>query len=223
MKIHSNKLNHMRGVAEYMYRHAPEYGLEPEKAYVVGLLHDIGYINEEAAKRENGQNHEQYGAELLRRTFIPRRSLECDVIAYHGTKPEDVPEGIRDSRLMHLLWEADMSIDKYGREVGFKGRLEDIGHRYGFDSEAYKTAKATVDFLERYQMERVVFYKYDKEEDKYVPVKESNLEHAADVGRTLMRIWGETPTYVSIAGSEPYELCDLKILEAPEEEEEVER
>lgn len=31
----------MQGVAEYMYRNASKYGLNPEEMYILGLVHDI--------------------------------------------------------------------------------------------------------------------------------------------------------------------------------------
>lgn len=38
---------------------------------------------------------------------------------------EDIPKELI------LLWEADVSVDSMGNEVGFKNRLTDIGLRYG--------------------------------------------------------------------------------------------
>lgn len=42
--ISREKILHMWGVAEYMYQNASKYELKPDKMYVLGLLHDIGYI-----------------------------------------------------------------------------------------------------------------------------------------------------------------------------------
>mgnify|MGYP000442905199 FL=1 len=59
-KEHINrfKMAHNIGVAEYMRENAEKYGLPADEMYVMGLLHDIGYI-----KQHKG--HEEYGAELL--------------------------------------------------------------------------------------------------------------------------------------------------------------
>ena len=35
----------MHGVAEYMYAHAEDRGLNKDSMYLLGLLHDIGYVN----------------------------------------------------------------------------------------------------------------------------------------------------------------------------------
>ena len=42
---------------------------------------------------------------------------------------------------------ADMQIDKYGNDVGYEKRLEDIKTRYGADSIQYIDAKKIIDCL----------------------------------------------------------------------------
>ena len=37
-----------------------------------------------------------------------------------------------------MLNQANMQIDKYGKDVGYDKRLEDVMNRYGEDSEVYK-------------------------------------------------------------------------------------
>ncbi len=175
MKIGDNKLNHLRGVAEYMYQNAERFGLEPEEAFVLGMLHDIGYINDRAAKREipdltntGTVGHEWYGAELLKNMGL--RPDFVNAIRYHGTDPKNVPVFLH-CPAMELLWEADMSIDKYGRNVGFGGRLADIGHRYGYDSDAYKTASETILFLKERARNRDV----DEKTQNAVPDKRPDI------------------------------------------------
>ena len=51
------------------------------------------------------------------------------------------------SEFLTILNIADKSIDKYGNDVGFEKRLEDILTRYGYDSIQYKDAKLLIEEL----------------------------------------------------------------------------
>lgn len=70
---------HNIGVAEYMRENAEKYGLPADEMYVMGLLHDIGYI-----KQHKG--HEEYGAELLETMGLKPRYVYA--IKYHGLNPK---------------------------------------------------------------------------------------------------------------------------------------
>lgn len=142
--IDRNRTAHMVGVAEYMYYNAGKYNLDPDEMYVVGLLHDIGYISGDK------HGHEQYGADLIQKCFSTNFGMPYigEVIAHHGDRPTDylsehdlVPDELK------LLWEADMSVDLTGENVGFEKRLADIGERHGFGSHPYETCKQTMDWL----------------------------------------------------------------------------
>ena len=141
--ISTKRLNHMIGVAEYMYNNAEKYALDKEEMYMVGLLHDIGYISGEK------KDHEKYGAELTKAFsndyHIPEISY---LIEHHGDMPTEYIEKYRyvDNKLK-LLWEADMSVDSTGENVGFDRRLADIEARYGEDSEPYQTSKQVIGWL----------------------------------------------------------------------------
>ena len=140
MRIDEGRIKHMHGVAEYMYSHAHEYELNPDEMYLLGLVHDIGYIN-----GPNG--HEEYGAELVGDNYYG------DFIRYHGKTPQMYADahGIVKAEIpneMLLLWEADMSINSDGDEVSFQERLEGIKNHHGSDSKAYHTCIETVSFLE---------------------------------------------------------------------------
>ncbi|MBR0384343.1 MAG: HD domain-containing protein [Eubacteriaceae bacterium] len=43
-RISEERIRHMHGVAEFMYKRAKDYKLDAEEMYLLGLLHDIGYI-----------------------------------------------------------------------------------------------------------------------------------------------------------------------------------
>lgn len=42
-----------------------------------------------------------------------------------------------ESLYLNILNQADMQIDKYGNDVGYEKRLDDIESRYGSDSDVY--------------------------------------------------------------------------------------
>ena len=50
---------------------------------------------------------------------------------------------------LDILNQADMQIDKYGNDVGYEKRLDDIKVRYGEDSNIYKKAEILIDNLKR--------------------------------------------------------------------------
>lgn len=53
------------------------------------------------------------------------------------------------SLFLKILNKADMQIDKYGNDVGYTKRLEDIKNRYGENSVTYKNAEMLVSELRR--------------------------------------------------------------------------
>jgi len=143
--IDRERVLHMHGVAEYMYRNAGRFeGLDPEKMYLLGYLHDIGYISGD----KNG--HELYGALLLAKCFSTNFGMPFlgDLINHHGDTPSGwlknhdiVPDELR------LLWEADMMVDLTGECVGYEKRLEGIARTSGTSSESYRICRETIDWL----------------------------------------------------------------------------
>lgn len=139
MKIRENKIAHIHRVAEYMYKHANEYGLSPEEMYILGLLHDIGYL-------KGATNHAVNGSELLQSVGYNLH----DIVMWHGKTPAMYMEAETTSEIPNeliLLWIADLTIGPDGSELGFSERLEDVSNRYGVNSTQYKNAKETVDWL----------------------------------------------------------------------------
>lgn len=148
--INRYKMAHNIGVAEYMRENAEKYHLSPDEMYVLGLLHDIGYLSGRVG-------HEKVGADILNAIGLNQNYVYA--IKYHGLNPKLIEEkpydsfdfetAYKDLPELVLLYEADMSIDARGYRVGFKARLDDIGQRYGYDSIAYKNASDTVDYVKR--------------------------------------------------------------------------
>lgn len=140
--IPDNRIEHMHGVAEWMYKHAEEYGCKnKDEMYLLGLVHDIGYLY------GNKKEHEQKGAEL-----IGLDSYYGKFVQAHGLTPQEYMDrnGCSSSEIpneMILLWTADMMVDLSGNAVGFKARLDDIGERHGTDSKPYRICKETMTWL----------------------------------------------------------------------------
>ena len=65
-------------------------------------------------------------------------------IYYHGEIDIEY-----SSLYLDILNQADMQIDKYGNDVGYDKRLEDIKQRYGNNSIQYINAKEIIKRLER--------------------------------------------------------------------------
>ena len=101
------------------------------KMYVLGLLHDIGYI-------KGKQDHECYGCELMQRL----RFKYSEEIRLHGNSIEYIFNSFHSmTPELRLLLEADLSISLNGEYLGYEARLKDIGNRHGFDSNTYCVCK----------------------------------------------------------------------------------
>lgn len=133
--IRDNKIRHMTAVANYMYEHAKDYGLNPEQMYTLGLLHDIGYLH-------GSVGHSSYGADMLSRMHLDDRFTYA--IANHG---EDLSLMFVVSPELKLLVEADLQIDSDGNFIGFEERLNQIRERYGDTSTQYIKTKSSMCYL----------------------------------------------------------------------------
>ena len=171
--INKYKMAHMIGVAEYMRERASDYNkgyykdpttfcrepvpiqIDPEEAYVVGLLHDIGYIYER-------KDHEAKGADLLLKMGMNHNLAYA--IQEHGTNPYEILEERKGralgmdaiSPILALLYEADMSVNAQGYRVGFDKRAEDILTRLEgteFYDDAKKNVTDTIRFVKEWQRE----------------------------------------------------------------------
>lgn len=145
-------------VAEYMRARASDYGINPAYAYIVGLNHDIGYIN-------GRENHGTFGADLLNSMGLYQ--TYADAIHFHGVSPykvkdralpvltlrectevswDEIHPDIRKNAYLTLLLEADMRVDAQGELVGFDRRITDISVRYK-DPAVAGNAKSTVRYV----------------------------------------------------------------------------
>ncbi len=133
-----DRIKHSIAVARKMVEIAKNKNLSEEEiknCFVIGYNHDIGY-----EFTTNGINHNIIAGQILKNNnFKYWRE-----IYYHGEINTDY-----NSIYLTILNQADMQIDKYGNDVGYSKRLEDIKNRYHENSEiynkCYKLVKMIID------------------------------------------------------------------------------
>lgn len=135
--ISDNKIKHIHSVAEYMYEHAHEHGLDRDKMYMLGLLHDIGYV-----RGKNG--HMQNGADMVKQIGINENIAYA--IENHGM---DLSKLDKVTPELILLVRADLQVDYLGKFVGYEQRLNNIKARYGETSIQYKRVLGTIEYLKQ--------------------------------------------------------------------------
>ena len=121
----NDRLKHNYAVANKMIELGKEKSLseiELQELFLLGYLHDIGY------EFGTNENHNLIGGNLLKESNYKY----WQEVYYHG-----IPNSEYKSLYLDILNTADMMIDKYGNDVGFDKRLEDIKSRYGEDSIQY--------------------------------------------------------------------------------------
>lgn len=136
-KISDNKMKHIHAVAEYMYQHAEEHGLDKDEMYVLGLMHDIGYIRSHVGHLQNGR-------EIATQVGLKENLIYA--IENHGMNLDELelvtPELI-------LLVRADLQISHTGEYVGYAERLKNAKEHYGAKSMQYKRVMGTVVYLQK--------------------------------------------------------------------------
>ena len=85
---------------------------------------------------DNNLDHGIVGGEILKESNYKY----WKEVYYHGN-----PDTEYQSLYLSILNEADMQIDKYGNDVGYKKRLEDIKNRYGEESQQYINSKRIIE------------------------------------------------------------------------------
>ena len=121
-----DRIKHSVAVARKMVEIANNKNLsenEIKDCFMIGYNHDIGY---EFTKDK--LQHNKIGGNILRLSGFKY----WKEVYYHGEV-----ESNYESLYLNILNQADMQIDKYGNDVGYDKRLEDIKNRYGENSEVY--------------------------------------------------------------------------------------
>ena len=130
-----DRLKHSYAVANKMVELGKEKGLKENELndlLLLGYLHDIGY------QYGDNTNHNTIGGLLLKNNNYKY----WKEVYYHG-----IPDSEYKSLYLKILNTADMMIDKYGNDVGFEKRLEDIKARYGKNSIQYKNCSKMISEL----------------------------------------------------------------------------
>ena len=121
----NDRLKHSYEVANKMTELGKKKNLSEEDIhalFLLGYLHDIGY------QFGTNENHNIIGGNILKENNYKY----WKEVYYHG-----IPNSDYKSLYLDILNTADMMIDKYGNDVGFSKRLEDIKNRYGENSIQY--------------------------------------------------------------------------------------
>lgn len=133
MNIDSDRLKHSLAVARKMVEIGKNKKLtekELQELFVLGYNHDIGY-----EFSNNGINHNIIGGTILKNSGYKH----WKGVYYHGEVNEKY-----NSLYLTILNKADMQIDKYGNDVGYDKRLQDIKNRYGEKSIVYINAEELI-------------------------------------------------------------------------------
>lgn len=131
-----DRMKHSLAVARKMVEIGNKLELNKEQLhelFILGFNHDIGY------EFGTNESHNIIGGNMLKNSGYKY----WQEAYYHGN-----PEAGYNSLYLDILNEADMKINKYGEDVGYKKRLEDIRNRYGSDAVQYNDALKIIDYLE---------------------------------------------------------------------------
>ena len=131
-----DRLNHSLAVANKMVEIGKDLNLKEsdlQDLFVLGYNHDIGY-----EFCTDNLKHNIIGGELLKNNGYKY----WKEVYYHGN-----PDAEYKSLFLKILNMADMKIDKYGNDVGYEKRLEDIKARYGEDSIQYINANKVINSI----------------------------------------------------------------------------
>lgn len=135
-----DRLKHSLAVARKMVEIGKSYNLtnnELQELFVLGFNHDIGY-----EFSDKGLNHNIICGNLLKNNGYKY----WKEIYYHGKIDDEY-----NSLYLTILNQADMQVDKYGNDVGYDKRLEDIKIRYGEKSIVYINAEELIKKLKEVQ------------------------------------------------------------------------
>ena len=137
-----DRIKHSIAVARKMVEIAKNKNLSEKEindCFIIGYNHDIGY---EFAN--NKLEHNIVGGEFLRNAGFKY----WKEVYYHGEINIEY-----NSVYLDILNQADMQIDKYGNDVGYNKRLEDILNRYGAESNTYLQCSELINKLNKKNMD----------------------------------------------------------------------
>ena len=130
-----NRSLHSLGVAKKMVAIGKSKGLKASDLndlFTLGIVHDMGY------EFGPGNEHQKLGGLVLKENGY----RYWQEVYYHGLIQNEY-----SSLFLDILNQADMQIDKKGKDVGYSGRLEYIKSRYKEDSKVYASCVELVNFI----------------------------------------------------------------------------
>ena len=145
--MNNDRLNYSFSVARKMMDIAKNKNLTEEEinnCFLIGFNHDIEY-----EFTINGVNHNFISGEILKRSGFKY----WKEIYYHGEIDIEY-----SSLYLDILNQADMQIDKYGNDVSYDKRLEDIRERYGEESKMYSKCLKLVNEIRCKQMVKNIVF-----------------------------------------------------------------
>lgn len=132
----NDRLKHILGVANKMVKIGKQLNLGNEQLdelFLLGFNHDVGY-----GLNDDFFNHGIIGGEKLKKSGYKY----WKEVYYHGKVDVEY-----SSIYLDILNMADMQVNKYGCDVGYDERLNDIKSRYGIDAIPYKNSKKLISKL----------------------------------------------------------------------------
>lgn len=131
MYMDDNRLHHMFSVAkkmkEIVQENKSDYTISPDEAFILGLLHDIGYefckVKSEHGKI-GGETLKEQGYKFWREVY------------FHGLPQEEY-----SSQELWLLNYVDLITGPTGKYISIQERINDIEERYGKGSPEVEGAR----------------------------------------------------------------------------------
>ena len=136
-----NRSLHSLGVAKKMVAIGKSKGLkisDLNDLFTLGIVHDIGY------EFGPSNEHQKLGGLVLKENGY----RYWQEVYYYGLVQNEY-----SSLFLDILNQADMQIDKYGNDVGYNKRLEDILNRYGAESNTYLQCSELINKLNKKNMD----------------------------------------------------------------------
>ena len=141
MEITLDRMNHCLAVAKKMkgivLANLNMYDCTPDEAFVLGMLHDIGYEFSSEQKE-----HANKGGIILKEQGYKY----WKEVYYHG-----IPQEEYDSQILRLLNYVDMITGPTGEYVTIQQRIEDIAVRYGHGSWQELEARNLIKYLKDFE------------------------------------------------------------------------
>ncbi len=137
MNISIERMKHSLEVARkmkiFVELNPIEYGINPEEAFLLGFIHDIGY---EFCNTQ--EEHAKIGGNILK----TQGYKYWKEVYYHGIIQYEY-----NSSLLQLLNFVDMTTGPNGEDMTMEERIDDIVRRYGKESPQAKEAKELANYI----------------------------------------------------------------------------